>query len=308
MPFVSVIIPVFNKERFVANTLKSVLAQTFQDYEILIVDDGSTDKSAEIIRRFDDKRIQLFSEHNRGVSGARNFGISQASGKFIAFLDADDIWNSDFLQTLISNIQKFPEQRVFSSAIEIEANGRTFPAKYSIKKREDVVIVDYFEASLLQSVIFTSAAIFEKSIFEKTGGFDETLRTEEDLDLWIRIGLEYKVVFCWKIGVRYVHDNFGLSHNLKNIERKTDFSHYSEIARTNLKLQKFLDNHRYSIALKSKIAGNREGFQKFSKGTNKKNLNFKQRILLSLPSFLIRKLFSLKLFLQQKNIQVSAFK
>lgn len=308
MPLISVIIPLFNKENFIENTLKSVFAQTFSDFEIVIIDDGSTDNSTKIVKSFSDNRIFYHFTENRGVSAARNLGIEKSQGKYISFLDADDIWKADFLETMHSLLTAYPDEKVFSSAIEIEIGTKIFPAEYSIPKNGSIQIVNYFEASLLQSAIFTSGAVFEKAVFEKAGNFDILLKTEEDIDQWIRIGLEFPIVFCWKIGVKYTQDETGLSRSLKNIAQKTDFSKYSEIAKTNAPLQKFLDSNRFSFALKSKLSGEKNGFKKFSSQINKKNLNIKQRFLLALPSYLLRKLFSLKLFLQQKSIRLSAFK
>lgn len=308
MPQISVIIPLFNKEYFIENTLESVKAQTFSDFEIVIVNDGSTDNSVKIVENFTDNRIKIFHTENKGVSSARNFGIEKASGKYIAFLDADDIWKNDFLQTIYLLIATYPEEKVFSCAIEIENGNKIFPAEYSISKGKNPHVIDYFKGSLLQSAIFTSGAVFHKSVFETAGSFNIYLKTEEDIDLWIRIGLLFPVVFTWKIGVKYSLDQNGLSKNKQNITQKTDFSKYSEIAKTNPQLQKFLDLNRYSFALKSKISGEKNGFIKFNSLINKKNLNLKQRFLLSLPSYLLQKLFALKLFLQTKNIRLSAFK
>lgn len=308
MPQISVIIPLFNKEDFIENTLESVKAQTFSDFEIVIVNDGSTDNSVKIVENFTDNRIKIFHTENKGVSSARNFGIEKASGKYIAFLDADDIWKNDFLQTIYLLIATYPEEKVFSCAIEIENGNKIFPAEYSISKEKNPQVIDYFKGSLLQSAIFTSGAVFHKSVFETAGSFNISLKTEEDIDLWIRIGLLFPVVFTWKIGVKYSLDQNGLSKNKQNITQKTDFSKYSEIAKTNPQLQKFLDLNRYSFALKSKISGEKNGFIKFNSLINKKNLNLKQRFLLSLPSYLLQKLFALKLFLQTKNIRLSAFK
>jgi len=307
MPLISVIIPLYNKEKFIANTLKSVLAQTFSDFEVLIIDDGSTDKSAKTVNEFTDKRIQFISKENEGVSATRNLGIERASGKYITFLDADDIWKIDFLKEMNSLIASFPEQKVFSAAIEIEINDRIFPAEYSISKDKNPQIINYFEGSLLQTAICTCSAIFKKSVFETAGKFDISLKTEEDIDLWIRIGLQYPIVFTWKIGVCYVHDGNGLSR-LKNTALKTDFSKYSELAKNDPKLEKFLDFNRYSFALRSKLAGEIQGFEKFKSQINFKNLNTKQRCLLSLPSFALRNLFALKIYFQKKNIRLSAFK
>ena len=120
MPFFTVIIPLYNKENFIENTLKSVLNQNFTDFEVIIINDGSTDKSEEKVFRFKDSRILYFLKSNEGVSATRNFGIEKANAQYIAFIDADDYWYPDFLQEMYRYITLFPEQKVFSSAIETE--------------------------------------------------------------------------------------------------------------------------------------------------------------------------------------------
>src|SRR3970040_1764287 len=100
MPFFSVIIPVFNKEKFIEVTLKSVLNQTFIDFEILIINDGSTDNSAQLIKGFDDPRIRYYYKENSGVSSARNDGIEKTQSNYISFIDADDYWYPDFLEEM----------------------------------------------------------------------------------------------------------------------------------------------------------------------------------------------------------------
>lgn len=307
MPLFSVIIPLYNKENFIEKTLESVLSQTFSDFELIIVNDGSTDKSEEKVLYFKDDRIKYFSKENEGVSATRNFGIEKASGKFISFIDADDIWKNDFLENMNGLIQSFPEQKVFSAAIEIQIENRIFEAEYSISK-ENPQIINYFEGSLLNTAICTSCAVFEKSVFETAGNFDTTLKRDEDTDLWIRIGQNFPVVFSWKLGAIYTYDPKSLTNNSGKISEKTDFSKYSQLAKTNPKLEKFLDLNRFSFALQSKLAGEKDGFEKFSRLINLENLNLKQRILLFLPSFALKSLHYLKLFLQRRKIRLSAFK
>ena len=100
MVFFSVVIPLYNKANYIENTLKSVLDQTFTDYEIIVINDGSTDESEAVVRQFNDKRIQIFHQKNQGVSVTRNLGIEKSTGKLIAFLDADDYWLPNHLQEL----------------------------------------------------------------------------------------------------------------------------------------------------------------------------------------------------------------
>jgi glycosyltransferase involved in cell wall biosynthesis len=308
MPFFSIIIPLFNKENFIESTLKSVLSQSFIDFEVLIINDGSTDKSEEKVLEFKDTRIQYFYTKNGGVSAARNFGIEKATSHYITFIDADDYWSPNFLHEMFENIRRFPELKVFSAAIEIETSKKIIPSSYSIVKTGDCEVVNYFDASLKETVICTSCAVFHKSIFEKTGNFDIQLKSGEDTDLWIRIGLNYPILFSWKILARYVYDAQSLTKNHKTIINSLNFSKYTSLEKTNANLKKFLDLNRFSLAIKSKIIGDEERFQVFYQEIDLKNLSLKKRILLQLPVFLLKPLIDLKSILATIGLGNSVFK
>jgi glycosyltransferase involved in cell wall biosynthesis len=308
MPFFSVIIPLYNKEKFIEDTMKSILGQTFGDFEILIVNDGSTDNSGEKIQQFTDERIRYFKKENEGASTARNYGIEKATGTYIAFIDADDYWYPDFLQQVFENIGKFPGEKVFSAAIEIEMPGKCIPAEYSIVKTDESQVVDYFEASSKMSVIWTSGAAFHKSVFEKAGNFDTTIRSGQDTDLWIRIGMMYKVVFCPKILARYTHDSESLSKKKQYITKKLNFSKFAEAEKINPKLRKYLDLNRFSFAIKCKMAGDLANFEAFRNAIDQRNLTNKKRILLQLPGFVLRSLLFVNLFLAKIGFSKSVFR
>ncbi|OIV41316.1 glycosyltransferase family 2 protein [Flavobacterium johnsoniae] len=308
MAFFSIIIPLYNKENFIENTIQSVLSQTFQDFEIIIVNDGSTDKSEEKVLQFKDDRIRYFSKKNEGVSQTRNFGLTESNADFVAFLDADDYWYPHFLETMHHYCTFFPKQKVFACAIEIETSKKTFPAQYSIRKTGDFEFVNYFRASNKESVILTSAAVFRKSIFKKTGIFDPEIKSGQDTDLWIRIGIIYPILFIWKILVRYIHDENSLSKNASLMHSKMDFSKFEELEKTNPDLKYFLDLNRFSLAVKSKLTHNENQFNYYYNGINLKKLSFKKRFLLSLPSSLLQILIGLKLKLAEIGLGSSVFK
>ncbi|NIA10441.1 MAG: glycosyltransferase, partial [Nitrospiraceae bacterium] len=119
MPKVSAVIPLYNKAPYIQRALRSVLAQIFQDFEIIVIDDGSTDDGAQIVKSIPDKRIRLIQQENAGVSAARNRGIKEAKGDLIAFLDADDAWKSEFLETILRLKKKFPEAGAYATAYEM---------------------------------------------------------------------------------------------------------------------------------------------------------------------------------------------
>lgn len=308
MPFFSVIIPLYNKEYFIINTLQSVLAQTFSDFEILLINDGSTDESEAVAKTITDHRIRFFNKENGGVSTARNFGISQAKSSYITFLDADDYWYPDFLQTMRNLIEKFPEQKVFAGAIEIETSKNVMPGQYSIQKTAETEIVDYFEASEKESVIFTSCAVFHESVFEKVGVFDPEIRSGQDIDLWIRIGLEFPVLFTWKVLTKYVYDPKSLSKNKSYTSTKLNFSKFGAFENQRPALKKYLDLNRFSMAIKSKITGDMDHFKKFSDNISKENLTLKKKILLQMPGWILRFMVKLNHFLVDLGLMSTVFR
>lgn len=308
MPIFSVIIPLFNKEKFIGATLKSVLEQSFTDFEVLIVNDGSTDSSVEIIKKFSDPRIRYFSQENEGVSSARNYGIEKAKSNYISFIDADDYWYSGFLEEMFENIKKYPEHKVFSAAIEIATANKVFPAQYSIAKTNDCEVVNYFSASSKETAICTSCAVFNKSIFEETGNFDTQIKSGQDTDLWIRIGLVYPVLFSWKILARYVYDENSLSKNKNYLNTKLDFNKFEELEKTNPLLKKFLDLNRFSLAIKFKLSGNKIAFNNYYAAIDLNNLGLKKRTLLLLPAILLNQLIRFKTVLAESGFGSSVFK
>lgn len=308
MPFFSIIIPLYNKEKFIENTLKSVLQQSFTDYEVLIVNDGSTDASETKILAFHDSRIQYFYKDNEGASEARNYGIKKSKSEYITFLDADDYWYPNFLEAMFLTIEKFPEQKVFAAAIEIENPKNVIPSSYSIPKSTDCVVVNYFEASYQEGVIFTSCAAFHKSVFEAVGDFDPKIKSGQDTDLWIRIGLVYPVVFSFKILTRYMYDSNSLSKKSDILHQKLDFSKFTDAEKSNPALKKFLDLNRYSLAIKSKLINDKTNFINFTSDINLSNLTLKKRILLRLPGFLLHFLLRLNLLFVQLGWSKSVFK
>lgn len=308
MPFFSVIIPLYNKEKYIDNTLRSVLSQTFSDFEVIIVNDGSTDDSEKNVLAVKDSRIRYFVKENGGVSSARNFGIDKASADYIAFLDADDYWYPNFLKTIHNDILHFPGQSVFGSALEIETAKKTFPAQYSIEKAAQSQIVNYFDASLRETAICPSCAVFHKRVFQNAGVFDDNMKIGEDTDLWIRIGLIYPIVFNWNVMARYVFVTDSLSKDFAYRNVRMDFGKYTDYEKSNPGLKKFLDVNRFSLAIKSKINRDPEHFNKLYRQITVSNLSARKRILLLLPGFALKKLIRLQHVLSEYGLESSVFK
>lgn len=187
----SVVIPLYNKELSIGNTIQSVLDQTFQDFEIVIVNDGSTDNSVQVVEQFDDPRIRVINKPNGGVSSARNRGIEEANREWIAFLDGDDIWEKNHLVEITRMMQVFPGEKVYSTSYK-QSDGQDL-FKHP-RKSEIFIIENYFKEALRESLIWTGIVVVHKDCFENVGYFNEQLNRGEDLDMWARLAREYKVI------------------------------------------------------------------------------------------------------------------
>lgn len=198
-PQVSVIIPSYNSESYINETLDSILAQTFRDFEILVVDDGSTDRTRDIVAAYG-ATVRLITQQNAGVCVARNHGIKQARGQYICLVDHDDYWFPHKLSRQLEKLQQHPDVGVVCSWFQYwERNSDGHfpePSSIDLSKYPDVVSEEYsgwiYHQFLLDCFMQTSTATFRREVFERCGAFDESLPFSEDWDLWIRISREYK--------------------------------------------------------------------------------------------------------------------
>ncbi|MFA6582917.1 MAG: glycosyltransferase family A protein [Elusimicrobiaceae bacterium] len=206
---ISVIIPLYNKAAHIKRALDSVLNQTEQDFEIIVIDDGSTDAGEDIVKTYADPRIKYFRQENQGVSVARNNGIKQAQADFVSFLDADDEYLPKFLETVLRLRKNYPQAGLYSTAYQIqEPNGKTKKPQYKAIPPFpwEGIIPDYFESALGTQPCWTSAVAVPKQVFEKAGYFPPGEKLGEDLDTWFRIALKYPVIFSNYRGAVY-HQN-----------------------------------------------------------------------------------------------------
>ncbi|MDL1957248.1 MAG: glycosyltransferase [Candidatus Desulfofervidus auxilii] len=188
MPKVSVIIPTYNRANFLKEAIESVLNQTYKDYELIIVDDGSTDETPKIIAQYKNKLKYIVIPHH-GVSKARNVGIKTAKGEFIAFLDSDDLWYPKKLEVQINFFDNHHNALICQTEEIWLRNGkRVNPKKYH-KKPSGMM----FEKSLERCLISPSAVMMHKTLFEKVGLFDESFPACEDYDMWLRITARFPV-------------------------------------------------------------------------------------------------------------------
>jgi glycosyltransferase involved in cell wall biosynthesis len=187
-PRVSVIIPTYNRARIIEEAVDSVLAQDYKGFELIVVDDGSTDNTSEVLARYEDD-IRMIFQMNKGVSAARNRGIAEAAGKLIAFLDSDDLWLPQKLSTQVEFFRQRPDALICQTEEVWVRNGVRVNPKQRHKKPSGMI----FKPSLELCLVSPSAVMIRRELLDTVGNFDETLPACEDYDLWLRISCRFPV-------------------------------------------------------------------------------------------------------------------
>ena len=266
-PLVSIIIPAFNAEKFVCEALESVFTQSYGPIEVIVVDDGSTDKTAEVVksyqtRRINKERLIFIHQQNAGPSAARNAGINVAKSKYIAFLDSDDIWTKDkllrqiqLMEThpdtglLFGDTRRFSRDNILISSLfeqkgyDLDFFGENFYLKHAYNK----ILTN-------GNFITTGTVILKRKCLEHVGYFDENLRYSEDMDLWLRIAVRYPIAYSTDLYMlRRIHE-----HNVsENIEAmylgfitvmQKHWEHYPDAIRQNeIKISKLYQKKYYEL-------------------------------------------------------------
>lgn len=206
-PRVSIVIPLYNKEATIKRSLRSVLNQNFKDYEIVVVDDGSTDNSFAKVQSINDDKIRVVSQSNSGVAVARNTGINVAKGEYIAFLDADDEWSSDYLSSLVNLTKEFPEASVFASNYQFRNSSKKIIPSILNHFPFDTktgILSNYFEvAAISHPPLWTSAVMVRKDAILSVGGFPKGVKSGEDLLTWARLAVRYPIAYSKDVNATY---------------------------------------------------------------------------------------------------------
>ncbi len=187
MPTVTVIIPTYNRAGFLKEAIDSVFAQDFCDFELIVVDDGSTDETPQVLAPY--PNIRVLRQHRRGVSAARNSGISATTGRFVAFLDSDDLWLPQKLSAQVAFFKTQPGALACQTEEIWIRNGVRVNPKKRHKKPSGMI----FEPSLKLCLVSPSAVMVKRSLLDEVGRFDENLPVCEDYDLWLRIGCRFPI-------------------------------------------------------------------------------------------------------------------
>lgn len=253
----SVIIPLYDKARYVAKAIQSILAQTFTDYELVIVDDGSKDASGEIAAKEIDghSNCRLIRQDNAGVSVARNNGVAHSKGDYLCFLDADDWWEPTFLEEMDELIREFPDAGIYGTNYTIvnETKHKTRVAPIGVDSSFEKGYINYCQvyAKTLAMPLWTGAVCIPRSVFEEMHGFPKGIKLGEDFMLWISIALKYKVAFLNKPLAYYNQDvelaNRGVGHLHKPESHMLwNLSHLEEVEISNADYKGLIDKLRIS--------------------------------------------------------------
>ncbi len=198
---VSVVIPTFNRAHLLRDALDSVLQQTFQDFEIVIVDDGSTDGTTELVQTISDTRIRYFTQDHRGVAAALNHGWQNARGTYIGRLDSDDCWSPTLLQELVNALEANPKIAVaYARAQGMNANGESLTQLIGAQEK--------FPSETLKSLVYGDfvspmAVLIRRDALAQVGGYDESLIANEDWDLWLRLAQNFQFAYVPRVLARY---------------------------------------------------------------------------------------------------------
>lgn len=211
--FFSVVIPLYNKEASIACTLRSVFKQYFQDFDVIVLNDGSTDASLDIVNSFTDERLKVYSTENKGVSFARNIGVSKAIGKYIAFLDADDEWRPDYLSEMKALIERYPGNGLYIAAYETIENNHTPERCWDLPEG---IVDDYFKWELRHHITRCSASVVCRQAFTQMGGFPQGMVSGEDSFFTAKLATFYPVVYTPKVLALYnkLHSGFCFRYSI----------------------------------------------------------------------------------------------
>ena len=251
----SVIIPLYNKAPYVAKAIGSVLAQTFTDYELVIMDDGSKDDSFEIAKEAinGQSHCHLFHQQNAGVSLARNNAVALSQGEYLCFLDADDWWEPMFLEEMSKMIDAFPEAGIYGTNYTIvnEAKHKTRVASVGVEQGFEKGYINYCQVyAMTMYMPLTSISVaIPRVVFDEMGGFPQGIKLGEDFLLWIRVALKHKVAFLNKPLAYYNQDvdvaNRGVGHLYKPEEHMLwNVAFLEKEEKTNVEYKQLIDHLR----------------------------------------------------------------
>ena len=308
MPFFSIVIPLYNKANFILATLKSVSDQTFENYEIIVINDGSTDESLSKIEALKLPKLSIHNQENKGLSAARNRGVTLARGQYVALLDADDIWKPTYLKSMFKLIENYPNHHIFGCTYKESRNGRLMDIRTSFEaqlNQESYVLDDFFSANYKQFIVDQSSLIFDRN-FIKTHTFNEHIDVSEDVDYYLNYFASQQIIFLNRsLMIKTYDDNDQLSSSKISKKRVPDLEHYKTRYSSNTSIQKYIDIQLYKLAIKYTYENNKSKRQKCMTQINPLHLSMKQRLLLKSPKWIMLGLRKLKFLALKLNIRIT---
>ncbi|MED5364103.1 MAG: glycosyltransferase family 2 protein [Bacteroidota bacterium] len=305
----SVVIPVFNKEKYIKETILSVFNQTYDNYEIIIINDASTDNSLKIIEEvISDKAVIINNKNNLGLSASRNIGFEASSDKFVAFLDGDDVWDKNFLKEINELIINFPKESIFGTYYKENYDGKILYPKINIKEKllgTKFVVKNFFEANLRRLIITQSCLVFKKNIFDTVGLYNPEITFAEDIDFYIRCFQNFNLAYSYQtyhMQRKMVHKSISNS--------KTDNLNYPLLDKylgVSDELNRFINFYNYCFCRRKKNEGSKKSMIYYRNKIRFRWIGFLKTIVLFLPEFLYTSLLKFKRYLLKKGINISTY-
>jgi glycosyltransferase involved in cell wall biosynthesis len=300
-PAFSIVIPLYNKENYILETLSSVFSQEYPHYEVIVVDDGSTDKSLELVRSLNNHDINIIChDKNKGLSAARNSGIKEAKNPYITFLDADDYWHSDYLTNIKSLIIQHPSEQIFGTSYQEDYNGKTYFKRNKLitSARKNISIIDdFFSMNLSKLIITQSSLTIHKDVFSKIGLYNSKITFAEDIEFYIRCFSEYSLVYIDTPLVTKKIVTGSLSNSLTFDKCYPDLEKYYNKTQS---LDNFIHFYLYCFCRRKKNEGDYNAVNQYRKKLVFKKLSILKIVMIYSPQPLYLFILKVKLVMLKK--------
>lgn len=307
---ISIVIPLYNKADYLFETLQSIRVPADLTYEILVVDDASTDASLTVAQQFHDPHLRLIQHAtNQGLSAARNTGIAAAKYDYIAFLDADDTWHADFLPTIISLINQYPQAGLWATAYwESYEGDRLRATAKNLHAQQSVYLPNAFDAQRFQPLYCFSSVVVHQKVFKEVGGFDPAIQFAEDVDFNLRalaaFGLAYSpheaCYYRTQLPGQITYTN--LAH--KGIP---NFDKYEPKAQHIDGMKAYIDANRYFIGLLLKKEGEITRANQLWQPILSSHLTWKMRVMMQAPNAVIRLVQAFKQVVLKWGVRLTTY-
>jgi len=298
----TIVIPLYNKEKYVSKTIESIKSQAYENFECLIIDDGSEDNSVEVCESLIDSRFRIIKQSNKGVSAARNLGIQNAVGDYICFLDADDWWDPHFLEVIHDLIDRNPDFRMFGTLYGQVCDNKTSPYKFPFEP-EPVLkmnVLDFIcKYKTISLPLHTSSVAYHRSVFEKCGMFNHRISFFEDYDIFFRASCLYDIVYDSSKVLSFYNKDLPLGDSLTSKPADITIHYANHIDDTlfdsqkSMQLKRAIDIFKVkSMILYKTSCKNKARLKSIIKNVDWSNFPLRYRVYYKSPVLLAKVIFS----------------